>query len=886
MSFDAPDPELVLKTTPPRIPKALLSRGRLASDNPEFRDKSIIEIQAPAGFGKTSLLGQWRRESLNRGKLVAWLTLDERDDGMRFVRGLAYAMRLASGRPGFDKAVSQATRQRPSEIDSLTAWLAEVTNLGAETLLILDEVQAAPTATIELSLHYLLLNAPPNLRIVMASRRRLDLPFSDMMARGLYANIGADRLRFTQQETLRILAERFGTKISADDGARLHEKIAGWPLGLQLAVASLERCANPAASIATMATVTSDFKQYFRDTLISGLDDESTDFLVQISVLDTLRPQLCAAVTGRADAENLLEKLRHSLPIFTEGVDSNWMRIHPMALEFLREQLQRRPPAEVRELRMRAVRWLTDNQMHEEAASHALAAGEETLAYKLIGECLYGVMAGGNQLRVLYWLDHMPQRELERHARLLLGAAWALAESSRHAEAAALVEKVIADPSASANDRFEAALISGAAAFFADNIDRAAEIFRPWKDAPPPDSMQLRGIAANAFATMALYEGEPEQARQTIRIAHARWPASVDAIRAWGEWVIGFSYVWEGQVQLAAETLRDSLSRTEEALGRRSALSATFAAALATALWECGEIDEAAELLADRLDILEQISAPESASMGYLIAARTAAARGNERRAINLLDNLFVMGTARKLPRFCVTSLSEQVRMHALRGHVETCRAASARLEALIAPWSDAPGGLLHPLLMLRASLARAFAAMARRDWRGMLALLEPAQELATRLRRGREAIESKLLRALALRHLGDDAAALIGEAVSLAGIYGLRATLLNTHPNLFDDAVPVRQTEIASLANRRDAEVTAPKRPHSRPCGLLTNKEDEVLQLLAKNFSNKQIAAALGASEETVKWHIKNLFAKLNAGSRKHAVDRARMLGIFAGEA
>lgn len=880
------DPELVLKTTPPRLARGTHLRERLSSENIEFRDRAIVEIVAPAGFGKTSLLGQWRREALRRGKPVAWLTLDERDDGLRLARGLALAMRQASGRPGFERIITQSTQHATSEAESLTLWLAEVANLGAETLLILDEVQSAPSKTIEQALRYLLLNAPPNLRIALASRQRLDFQLTQLLACGQSCTIGVERMRLSLQETLAVLKARFYGRIGADDGIRLHDRIAGWPLGLQLAIATMEKSTRVGDFLDAMDSVSSDFEQYFLSTLVAGLEASAADFLERIAILDAICGELCLAVTGMEDAQALLDQLRAGLPIFIEGLDSDWMRLHPIAIDFLRARMERRPPDEVCALHERAARWLADHDMLEEAARHALAAGRNDLAYTLIGDCLHNVVMSGDHGRVLQWLDLMPAPALLRQPRILLGAGWALARSDRHGEAAEMVAKVDANAMATEDDRFEAALIRVSASYFGDRIDEAATMLAPWLSDWQPDALYLRIIKARVVATFKLYEGKPEQGRQIAQSACALWPKGVNAVRGSAEWLVGLSYLWEGQVQLAADYLRESLLRAEEALGRRAALSVTFASGLSAALWESGQTGEAMEVLTDRLDVLERLSYPESIALGYRTAARGAVANGKERRAFDLLENLFALGVRRNIPRFCVTALYEQIRQHALCARKESAETAGRRLESVVADWKVPPEGLLQPLLALRAAVARAYVALAAQDWDRMLAEALAAKALADRLRRGGEGIEIQLLTALARKRRGEEADQLLREALSLANTFGLKRNLCEERPDLFRwarDAEPATSVTDAQPPARPRAPEPAPARASSmRHSILLTAKEDEVLRLLATNLSNKQIAAALGVSADTVKWHIKNLFVKLDAGSRGHAVDRARMLGIL----
>ncbi len=864
----------------------MLFRGRLSSEALEYRSKAIVEIHAPAGFGKTSLLEQWRKEFLSRGHLVAWLTLDERDDSLRLARGLAYAMRLASGKQTFEKAVLQTLHPMSGDLEGLTNWLAEVANLGAETLLVIDEVQLAPRSTIQESLLYLFRNAPPNLRMVLASRKRLDLELSDLQARGLYARIGPEQLRFALQDTINVLSSRLGTQLSQEDSARLHEKTAGWPLGLQIAITAIEL--NPGASIETMTSSSEGFDDYFRANLFSRLDKGLADFLVRTSVLDAINVDLCRAITNNDNASDLLKHLWENLPIFAEGEGGDWTRIHPMAHEFLKKQLDKVPASERKLLHHRAARWYASQQMYEEAANHALAAEMNEFAFELIAECLRTVMLSGHQARVLSWLDHIPSTELQRHPPVLLGAAWALAQSDRHDEAPLLVQALATNPETTEDERLETALVGATAAYFADHVDDVSKIIAPWRQNTATDSLQLRSIKANLTTLLLTYEGEPEQARRLIRASLAKWPSGVDNVRAWGEWLVGFSYLWEGHAQLAHDAFRDSLLRFEDALGRRASLSVMFASALSRSLWEIGKPTEAAEMLIDRLDVLERASTPESISMGYQTAARAAAFMGRERRAFDLLENLFALGKERNLLRLIITSLAEQIRMHALQGRTDACGSTCKRLESLVSSWPKSPQGLLQPVLSLRTLIALAFGALATRDWDHMQTLLEPAQSLADRLRRGRENIEIKLLAALAANHQGKSASPQVLEVMSLARIYGLKGTLVDLHPDLFGWVRGMRKTDEGPSPNAVSSSQGEPRlreshrTPAANASGLLTSKEVEVLHLLEKSFSNKQIATALGVSNETIKWHIKNLFGKLNAGSRKHVVDRARMLGIL----
>lgn len=250
-------------------------------------------------------------------------------------------------------------------------------------------------------------------------------------------------------------------------------------------------------------------------------------------------------------------------------------------------------------------------------------------------------------------------------------------------------------------------------------------------------------------------------------------------------------------------------------------------------------------------------------------------------------------GTARELPRLSIASLAERVRIHAGHAHAETCRALSAQLDALVEPFAGARGPLWRRDVARRQAMTHAYTALAGQDWPRALARLNDAQALADEMKLGRERIEIMGLRALASKARGDDGLPLLREAIGLTGTYGLVRVFADAHPALADwvHAMAVQDggqpgvlaaAPPAHPAQRAGQPRRAPAAPRAVPSMVLTPKEREVLELLARNLSNKEIAQAIGVGEVTAKWHVKNLFGKLSASTRKHAVLRAQLLGLL----
>ena len=892
MARGPPEPQLVLKVTPPRTPRMLLERPRLGGARPEFSDKAVIVLQAAAGFGKTSLLAQWRKEALQAGAVVAWLTLDGRDTGNRLVAGLTAAMRMASGRPNFGQACLGAAGLDSGSLEGMTQWLAEVADLAADTVLILDDVHALPEATLQQSLAYLLLNAPANLKIILASRKPIALPVSDLPSRGHFVELAVADLRFQRAETVALLQKRFGRQIDMDSCVRLHELAEGWPLGLQLVVATIERSTDLQQAIASLSARSGDLHRYFVESLVDHLPPEAARFLVLVSFVDNLSPALCEAITLQPDCAATLSRLRELTPIFSEGVDSDWSRIHPLAREFLASRFAELPEVERREYHARAARWLESHGQYEEAARQMLEAGLVDAAYELVARVLHDVLLRGQVSVVADWIERLPQTEILGRTSLRLTVGWILAQSDRHAEAAQLVGSIIDDPDADGGDRCEAAEICATAALFADDIDTMGRIVSSWHDALPADSMMRRLVGVNQLAIMTLYRGAPDQARYSYRQLPDDDVAAGRYTLGWRDWIIGISYLWEGQVDLAAQKLRTALALAEEDSGRRSPISVTLASALAAAQWERDEPDEAAALLANRLDVLERRAPPDAIIMGYVTAVRVAALGKDEQRALDLLDHLYALGEARHLPRLCIASLGERMRLHAVRGRGDVCAVVERKLDAVVAGLGDHRWGLLGPIVELQVGLAGCLSAVTRRDWKDALAQLNTVALQAERLRRGRDLAQANLLKALAMSSTGEDGTALLEEMLGMCRMWGLSRLAADTHPALLQVARP--SAEGAGAGSAAGGATAGPPRDGRAPAktsatrarpgrgSLLSPRERDVLRLLATGLSNKQIALAMNVGEETIKWHFKNLFRKLNAGSRSHLLHRARMVGVI----
>ena len=780
---------------------------------------------------------------------------------------------------------SQAAKQPKSEIGALTELLAEIIGLAHPVALLLDDLHELPDSTTDELIPYLLYNRPPNLQLVFGTRQSLRTPTSELAARGDLAVVTPKDLHLRLEETIEFLRARFGASVDLDACARIHEITEGWPMAVQLAISLVE--SGPGTNLGAVSSRSQDIGRFFQETVLSRLSPQEADFVVGCSILDALHPDLCRVMTGSVHASALLDRLQRTTPILTAVEGDVWLRMHPLARSAFAPLFAALPADRRQELHWRAAQWLHEKSDPEAASRHALAAGRPDVAYEWMGAHLYALAISGHVSEVLTWAERLPP-EVIALPRVRLAVGWANALSYQPKAALEHVSELGADESAEV--RFEGNLIRATIAIYADELDLARQVIEPWGDESPFDERLLRQIHANIASYLMLEQGEAERARYRQAISRTEGDRTMPQIH--GAMAVALSYLHEGRPRLAEEIARPTQEWVEAMTGRRNAASCILAPALAAAHWEQDRREDAESALAYRIDVIERTGVPEVVAIAHTIQARAAFAAGHEARAIEVLERLQALGDERHQPRLVVQSLVEQIRIQAALRRGESCELLSDRLDKRLreAKLADDRFGALREMAHGRMHIATSDFHRARKAF-------VTARSLARKRRRTREWLEARVLLALVSEPEDPETSASLRESLSIAEANGLVRLFADAHPQLLDTVrafaarrsladIGVSQAFLGRvLGEARDSPRPEVQRPRERvqAPALLTAKEGAILELLSAGMSNKEIARALDVGQETVKWHLKNLFGKLNAGSRRHAVDRARALGLLS---
>ncbi len=892
---DALTPSLVLKLTPPRLRKSLLTRERLNTMRTSAEDAAVILLEAPAGHGKTSLLAQWRLDWLHAGAVVTWFDLDSNDSISSLGSGIVEGLRRASGQPHFGHDAREALLRGSGLALAATALLAEIAETAHPTVIIIDHGERiSDPALIELC-DYLLNNLPANLQIVIGSRSRLPLALNDLIAHGNLRRIGSAQLQFDLSETHNLLSQRLAQKASLGLAARLHEITEGWAMGLQLALTAIEHADDPELALQHFSHAGDETTQQLLAAFLAQLTPRLTDFLLRCALLDALHPELCAAISEQFDAELMLKQLRNETALLSSIDNSQWLRIHPLIREYLRNQATERLTSAQRQIvHQQAWQWLAAHGNPEQAARHALAAGFKREAFALIANNLYdSCMQEGHYGAVADWLTRLPEAEIFEHPTLRLTAGWLAALSSDWQRAEHFVGSLIEPKSSDAHLYCEALAILAVANSRAERFEQAQH-YSAIFPADAAHSLAARSMLhINAFS--ALFRGASEAARNLLLSTQGEQNSFAESV--FHDRSQGHIYLWEGRPILADAAVRRRHAQCESRAGRRNELTMSLAAVLASACWERDQRDEARSLLALRFDVSGRSGELIWSERSYLTQARIAAADNCEPRAFALLEALSRIGLSQDILSTHLQGLLERIRLHAARQRSEQCRALLANLETLLAPLVSSQLLLGQPLIQLYRALAHSYAALCDEHAQSAVDWLAQAWPLAQGLNRGREMVQIQALQALLSDADSEASRQLLNAALSHAESGGQVRVFAETLPGVIElishhaaanNVSPsispqfVQRVLDAAQASGPDTTGQTSTPMAAAVSAFLTPKENQVLQLLAAGLANKRIAATLGLSNETIKWHMKKLFTKLNAANRQHAVDRARLLGLL----
>jgi LuxR family transcriptional regulator, maltose regulon positive regulatory protein len=433
---------VVTKLRAPTVRAELVPRRRLIDLLARPGSHKLTLIDAPAGWGKTTLLAEWQDDP-DEARPFAWVSLDKADnDPVRFWTYVVMALRTVA--PGLgERTLAVLGGRGPSTTrDLLPVLINELAACAPHLVLALDDYHTIANDEIHEGVELLLARLPAQLHLAIASRSDPPLPLARMRVRGELLEVRSDALRFSDEEATALLNGVLGLDLSGDDVARLQQRTEGWAAALYLAALSLRGRADTAGFIGAFAGDNRHVVDYLGAEVLAGQSPARRAFLIRTSILERLCGPLCDAVTGGSGSHSVLEEIeRANLFLIPLDATRTWYRYHHLFGELLRHELRRTEPELAANLHRRASGWYRAAGAAPDAIQHAIAGGDVDQARELVAEHWLGYFNRGELGTVAGWLDALPDKAVARDPRLAVARVWLALDLGRPGDAGDWLER-------------------------------------------------------------------------------------------------------------------------------------------------------------------------------------------------------------------------------------------------------------------------------------------------------------------------------------------------------------------------------------------------------------------------------------------------------------
>ena len=547
---------LTTKFYVPQTHPNLVPRPRLSERLREGMGRKLTLISAPAGFGKTTLLSEWRMIHLESERALAWVSLDGGDnDPARFLSYLVGALRTVEAGVG-EAALVALSSPQPRPIEAVvTALVNDLAAIPRDFALVLDDYHAVEAPPVHDVVGFLIEHMPPQMHLIISSRTDPPLPLARLRARGQLAELRAADLRFTVDEAAAFLNDVMGLALAARDVAALEARTEGWVAGLHLAALSMWGREDAAGFVSAFTGSNRHVLDYLAEEVLERQPEGVRTFLLETSVLDRLSGPLCDVVAGSSDGQEMLEALeKANLFIVPLDDERRWYRYHHLFSDFLRHRLRRIQPDGVLGLHRRAAEWYESHGFVEDAIGHALAAGDEGRAARLVEQNTEAVVMRSEGATLLRWLEALPEELVRSRPRLSVGYAIASLFGGRLDVVEPLLQDAERALEGSPEVSAESPPQTGAGGWLAD----------------------IPGCIAVIRGDLARMRGDVPRATELARRALVRLPERTGYLRSKAAWNLGVTSWMRGDLA-AAEGAFDEI-----VTGNRSANNAAYLPLLAT----------------------------------------------------------------------------------------------------------------------------------------------------------------------------------------------------------------------------------------------------------------------------------------------------------------
>lgn len=843
---------------------------KLTSDlwqNQEFTRKLTL-ISAPAGYGKTTLVIEWLA-AISAKSLTAWLSLDEADnDPTRFLSYIIAAVKQTL--PGFGESTSnliQSQPQPPGEV-ILATLINEIAANPASIILTLDDYHAIQTPAIHQQLATFIEHQPASVHLVIISREDPLLPLARLRARGHLMEIRQDDLRFSPIECSDFLINRMGLSLSESDVTALERRTEGWIAGLQLAALSMQNLSDLAGFVQTFTGSSRYVLDYLIEEVYNQQSTEVQDFLIKTSILERLSAPLCNAVAGIVNSHELLEILEQAnLFILPLDQSRSWYRYHRLFADLLRSRLRVADRINETVLHIQASQWLKQNGFMDESINHAIAAENWDLASELVMSVSTEMLKRGQVATLIHWYAKFPQETILTNPRLCFDYCWPLLLTAQFESAAPLLNHL--EKNAREIPSFLGEVLAAQAFLARGQGDNARMVERSQRalELLPKESLNSRTLVAINLVLAYWHMGQMEATEQVLDEAIESSQAIGNTYSLITAIIFkGRVFAVRGELQQAARFFRQAIEQ-----GGEIPINALARMDMAALHYEWNQLSEGENHLQTAIELCRRGQNNEFLVGCLMFQVRLRVAQSDFQDAQQALAQAQDLIRTGEIPTGTAERIAmTQVQLALAQGDLQAALQQADHLKDYVD---------CHPFYRF-TGLTKASLFVANKEFESARILLNQLQEASQAGGWTYALIAIRVWQALAAESW-DTALQFMVDALRMAQPSGFIRTFVEGGQEI----IPLLQESARrGIAPDYVGQILAAM--HSggnEPMDSfilvepLSEREIEVLRLVAVGLSNREIASRLVVSLGTAKTHIHNIYGKLEVGNRAQAIARAR---------
>jgi LuxR family maltose regulon positive regulatory protein len=881
-----PQPLVATKFFPPPSPSRRVKRPGLVRRIEEGLDAHhpLILISAPAGYGKSALVAEWR-ESTQR--TITWLSIEESDnEPLRFLVYLVAVLQKADKTIGTELMSLLEANQLPPRETILALLTEDLLASKGSLVCVLDDFQAIQDPSI-LDILQDLIARPLPVQFIIVTREDPAIPLGRLRASARLTEIRAVDLRFSKEETASFFREVMHIPLAESDLSLLEERTEGWIAGLQLAGLSMQGGKDPSAVIASLSGSNRHILGYLTEEVLKQQAPSVQEFLLQTSILAKFNAELCNAVTQRSDSATQLDKLLASnlflIPLDDEGC---WYRYHHLFADLLFSFLRRTQPQLVKDLHIRASEWFAHHFMPAEAIDHVLAAGDFARTAVLLETHTWSLLNQGYVRRVEVWMQSLPPEWRAQSPRTNLGFAWMyLLRGNFTRVVPHLHEAESALENAPEKDDLRAECLALKANLM-QSQGRIPEAIENAQDAlkiASSGNARVLGLAnlglGAGYRQAVQFELAASALKQAIRFSRESGDSVTGVLAATHLILMSLQH---GRLTLAEEVSLQMIEQMERARGAVPPIIGAIYGALGLVNYERNQVEQARDHYLRGIQLGTYLGHHASLVFTKLNFCRLLLAEGNLNEAWkNLRDAQELMDAG--APGWLRPGLiAHQVQYFLTAGNLPDAESALRQSGVALGGEVTHTTDEIH-LAYLRIMRKRARTA----DLLEGIKLAERILALAESGQRNRTTMLASLQGALIHAQLGDvkSASAWMKHALELGESEGYIRLFVDEGVEVAALLRKLPQTDYIQtlLAAFPETNRFSPRpRLQDGIIEPLSERELEVLRLLAQGLKYAEIAERLIVSMNTIRFHIKSIYGKLGVDKQVKAVERARELGLI----